>query len=408
MASTKFFLDLRGNAKDGMGSILISLCHNSTCAKFATGIRVSPKNWNEKKVIGIDGFEAININLEKQKLKIDKAIALLSLSDAFDSMTASEIKQAIEFKKPEKKSVHLIHDVFQEYMDTGNLQEGSKHLYRSALKRITDFSGERLAIEDMDFKWLRTFDSYLAKTQSTNGKAIYLRHLRAVMNYAIRSGISCPYPFGKYKIKQEATKKRCVCVEKLREFYYFNCRPSQVRYRDYFFLMFFLIGINAKDLFLAKPDAVSRGRFEYTRNKTHKGYSIKIEPEAKELLDRYKGENYLVEAMDHCKDYHNFLHEMNDALGMIGPEVSEEIPSDDLFVEPRTIKKIEPIIPDITSYFSRHTWATLAYEIGIPFEVISQALGHSIGNKTTMIYVKQDPKKVDDANRKVIDYFFGK
>ena len=47
----------------------------------------------------------------------------------------------------------------------------------------------------------------------------------------------------------------------------------------------------------------------------------------------------------------------------------------------------------------------LAYEVGVPIDIISQALGHSMGNRTTLIYVKPDQAKVDEANRKVIDYF---
>lgn len=34
-------------------------------------------------------------------------------------------------------------------------------------------------------------------------------------------------------------------------------------------------------------------------------------------------------------------------------------------------------------------------------------LGHSNWNRTTMIYIKPNPAKVDEANRKVIDYLHG-
>jgi integrase len=63
-----------------------------------------------------------------------------------------------------------------------------------------------------------------------------------------------------------------------------------------------------------------------------------------------------------------------------------------------------PILPNITSYASRHTWATLAAELDIPKETISAGLGHNIGSDVTSIYIKFDQKKVDEANRKVIDF----
>ena len=70
-------------------------------------------------------------------------------------------------------------------------------------------------------------------------------------------------------------------------------------------------------------------------------------------------------------------------------------------------KKVrEPLFKDLSSYWSRHTWATIAASIDIPKETISEALGHSIGSEVTSIYIKFDHKKVDEANRKVIDHVF--
>jgi hypothetical protein len=44
-------------------------------------------------------------------------------------------------------------------------------------------------------------------------------------------------------------------------------------------------------------------------------------------------------------------------------------------------------------------------EIDIPMEVIGRALGHAMwDNAVTSTYIKYDTKKIDEANRKVIDY----
>ena len=56
------------------------------------------------------------------------------------------------------------------------------------------------------------------------------------------------------------------------------------------------------------------------------------------------------------------------------------------------------------TYTARHTWATLAAELDIPDETISLGMGHSTGNRVTNIYINRNQKKVDEANRKVIDY----
>jgi integrase len=68
------------------------------------------------------------------------------------------------------------------------------------------------------------------------------------------------------------------------------------------------------------------------------------------------------------------------------------------------VEGTKAICHELTSYWARHTWATIAYNIGVSKDIISQALGHSNGVQVTDIYIAYDLGKVDEANRKVIDY----
>ena len=390
MASTKFYLDLRGKAKDGKGTVVIVLTNNRTVTTMGTGIRVSPKEWNGESVVRRPDALILNTTLSKLKSDVDMELANLRFTPGFSLLSATQIKKIIEKRQQEAPEPSFaISNLFNEYLEQ-DLSDGTKGLYRATLEKVLRYAGD-CSITAINFKWLKGFEKFLAQTRGVNGRAIDLRNLRAVCNYAVNVGAVSDYAFKNFPIKQEPTKKRNIPLAKLRELYRYPCKGYTAVYRDYFFLMFFLIGVNAKDLFLAKPSAIVDGRFEYSRSKTGKSYSIRIEPEAEELLRQYKGKKYLVEVMDHVKEYKNFLHGMNDALGEIGID-----------------KYGEPLIPDLTSYYARHTWATLAYEAGVPVDVISQALGHSMGNKTTLIYIKPDQLKVDEANRKVIDYFLGK
>ena len=262
-----------------------------------------------------------------------------------------------------------------------------------------------LKMENINLKWLHQFEMFLAKTQGVNGRAIYLRSLRAVCNYALHTNVISSYPFQNFSVRQEPTRKRSVSVELFRKFIDYPTSGRNAMFRDYFLLMFYLIGVNSKDLLLARKDSIVNDRFEYVREKTHKKYSVRIELEAWNLIEKYHGKNYLLEAMDHCKHYKSFAHEMNDHLKMIGEVEVEMIPdTEDLFGTPHLQKTIKPVIPGISTYYARHCWATFAYEAGIPLDTISQALGHSAGNRTTLIYVKFDQEKVDEANRRVIDF----
>ena len=74
-------------------------------------------------------------------------------------------------------------------------------------------------------------------------------------------------------------------------------------------LMLYLIGVNAVDLFNTKN--LVDGRLEYERAKTGKLYSIKVEPEAMEIIERYKGEKHLLYILDEYNNYKDFLHRMS-------------------------------------------------------------------------------------------------
>ncbi len=76
--------------------------------------------------------------------------------------------------------------------------------------------------------------------------------------------------------------------------------PNLEVYRDYFALIFMLIGINVVDL-VHLQEITPDGRIEYHRAKTHKLYSIKVEPEALVLIEKHKGIKWLLSIMNISK-----------------------------------------------------------------------------------------------------------
>lgn len=67
-------------------------------------------------------------------------------------------------------------------------------------------------------------------------------------------------------------------------------------------------------------------------------------------------------------------------------------------------KQLKPLHDDIVWYTARRSWATIAASLDIPKEVIGKALGHSEWDSTTTdLYINFDNRKIDEANRKVIN-----
>ncbi len=57
----------------------------------------------------------------------------------------------------------------------------------------------------------------------------------------------------------------------------------------------------------------------------------------------------------------------------------------------------------LTTYWARHTWATIAAGLDIPKEVIARCLTHSWGQTVTDTYIDFDWRKVDEAVKKVVE-----
>lgn len=166
-----------------------------------------------------------------------------------------------------------------------------------------------------------------------------------------------------------------------------NSRQSTLvwleKYRDAFLLMFMLRGINVVDF--CNLQMVEGHYIRYRRSKTGRLFEVRIEPEARVLIEKLRGKNQLLYPLDRIKDYRRYTGRLNKALQRIAAKI--------------------PGFPPITSYWARHTWATIAASIDIPKDTIAAALGHR-QNTVTDIYIAFDTRKIHTANRRVIRHIF--
>ena len=91
----------------------------------------------------------------------------------------------------------------------------------------------------VDKAWFDGFYGFMGKA-SVNYKAIMLRNIRTVFNWAIDNELTTNYPFRRYKIKQEKVAINNISVEQLREIRDCEVEEWQRIYRDLFLLTFYL------------------------------------------------------------------------------------------------------------------------------------------------------------------------
>lgn len=404
MASTKLYLDERVSRADGTFPLKITISHRGTASHLSLGINLYPDQWDfcNCRVIKHPQQESFNLFISSRRAELEAFILKLQLSGDLNGLKAQQIKELFEIsldpsKAKKRKSFVMC---FQEYIDK-KAGTTTQSLYKATLGKLLKFCPKlsSVAFEDITPAWLERFDAFLALTgPSKNYRNIHLRNIRAVFNSAIDAEYTTYYPFRKFKIRPVATRKRSLSVDSLRRLFEYPVDDYAVIYRDMFKLIFMLIGINAVDLYRLK-NITDEQRIEYSRAKTHRLYSIKVEPEALEIINRYRGKKGLLCLADRWDDHRNFIHQLNKALQAIGAPR-----------QGRGGKKQrhDGAFPGISSYWARHTWATIAASLDIPKETIAGALGHG-GNTVTDIYIDFDQRKVDVANRRVLDYvFYGK
>ena len=66
------------------------------------------------------------------------------------------------------------------------------------------------------------------------------------------------------------------------------------------------------------------------------------------------------------------------------------------------------MIDRLTTYFFRHSWATIAQNnCGASIEQVAMALVHASDHKITERYIRKDYTKIDELNQKVMEKVFG-
>lgn len=361
--------------KNGKVNIKIRISHKGASRFIATEFYVDPSHFKESGTVSSIHPNSSFINLELKQILLAYERKLISV----DTQNYS-IGRIVELLT-EKAAINDFFSFYEKFIAEKKLVNiRTSEIHQATLNKIKKFD-QRLPLmfEDINAGWLKKFENFMTvEGAKVNAAAIHFRNIRTVFNSAIDNEIINLniYPFRRFKIKSAETEKRSITIDQLKAIRDFETNwEITALARDFFMLSFYLIGTNNADLYNLKT--MNAGRITYSRAKTHRKYSIKVEPEAELLIKKLQGENKLIMVSEHYDTVHKMTHQLNKAL--------------------------KRIMPDLTMYHARHTWATIAKnKCRASEEDIAAALGHS--RKTvTQIYINRDPSIVDRLNREVID-----
>lgn len=401
--------------KIGDCAIHIQITQRGESSRIKTDISVLPAKWKDGKVTEGD------VNWKKKNILISEKInayerILLDNEDKIFNLDAKGIKSFLT-----TGAEHTITDFFKfcamrlaELKKNGN--KGTHNPLRNTVKLVKEYHGRNsLNFSEITPRFLEGFTSYYKKRHhKVNSIAVYMRYIRSMFNDAIdeyntsaKNPVILNYPFRKYHIETEETKHRNLQIEVIRKLRDLEgiTKREQITV-DVFIFQLYLDGINIIDLFSLKP--AHGGRIEYKRAKTGRYHSIKIEPEAQAIIEKYKGEKYLLWFADHCKAERTekrIPHARMIDLSWADSDSFNKMLNENLqHIQKRLKLKLQG---KLTTYYARHSLASLMREIGISKDDISLCLGHKATEKnlkTTGGYISEDFKAVDVANRELIAF----
>lgn len=387
---TRLYLDTRKGREPFPLCLVIS--RRGQSAYVNLGVSLTAEQWDarERRIAELPPKrwptrEQTRNVIQRKRTAIETLLMTMEADGRLHGMTALQVRDAVMRQMNGGEAAPVL---FMSYMDevTQRYTGRTRELYEATAKRIRSLmpDADTLTLEDISVAWLDRLDRLMKPTSpSVNARNIHLRNIRHVMNAAIDDELTHNYPFRKRKIHNQETEKRALTIDQVRQLLAAPVKGYLEEYRDIFELMLYLLGIDLVDIFNLPVDAIKGGRLEYLRSKTKKWYSVKIEPEAAALIEKHKGEGWLLAPHDRYANSHDYLKHICAGL----KKILSGYPFDRLATK-----------------WARHTVATLMInELDIPKETVSAALGHSMGSRITAVYIDFDRRKVDAANRRLLD-----
>lgn len=282
--------------------------------------------------------------------------------------------------------------------------EGTRMVYTNAIRAFKKFwQKPEMDISELKSTTLRRYESWLSERVGPGARSIEiytsaLRHIHRIARETYNSEecgdvlIRDPFAYYHPAKSRRATHRnvssgliqRIIDERKLLK----NKRSKNSA--DLFVLSFAMMGLNIADIFDAPaPDG---DVLVYNRHKTRDRREdkaemrVKIDPRIRTLYEKYRDPSGKYAFVHKYKS----LRLLQQAVGYGMQGVVKEL----------------CIEEQITFYSARHTWATLAYSIGIDKSVINDCLCHTdSAMKVTDIYIAKDWRVLWEANKKVLDLF---
>lgn len=220
-------------------------------------------------------------------------------------------------------------------------------------------------------------------------------------------------PFAGFECKTIATNKDKLTTDEIEKIKGLDLLPRSLIWhcRNYFLFAYYCAGMRAGDLIQLRGLNIRSGRLEYQMSKTDRPKSIKLFPEAIEILSFYMDierptNDYIFPLLDNNAPYAkaSTIEEKEQLPVELKMRLLQHVNSKNSLINKNLgkIAELAEINKKITFHISRHSFANIARQKEANVYDISKALGHS-SIKITEDYLSNFDNKSQD---KTMDHVF--
>lgn len=379
------------------GMIVLLVISHRIVRRITTDYRIFPSEWDEKhsRLLTPYNARATLVRTFAQSLHLDIE-RLRRIVVKYDRISGDYSPDDIVTEYNRLVRTHYLF-VFAEDV-IARLRElkhtGTANNYRATLNSIRRFRRDRdIPLEYIDHILMENYQAYLQSERLTpNSISFYMRIFRAIYNRAVNQELTSDNkPFRFVFTGIEKTRKRAIPLKSLKQIKNLDLTTKlHLNFaRDIFLFLFFCRGMSFIDAAYLKKTDIHDGTLTYRRHKTGRTLHIKVVSQIREIIERYSIHDspFLLPIIkqpgnNERQQYESALRRVNNSLKAIG----------------RIIKLPTPL----TTYVTRHTWATIAKNKNVPINIISDALGHDSISTTQVYLASIDTSTIDKANYLVI------
>ena len=372
------------------GTIFYQVTHRRATQQITTNIRLQPNEWDALR-------ESVAVSVADRSIiqnRIDSDIALLKriVKDLENSEINYSVGDIIKhYKSPECHVLVLDFMQNQIRLLRNANRLGTALNYEKTMKNFAEFLGSvNLPFSAMTEQLIAEYNAFLVQRGMVrNSISFYMRIMRAVYNKAVRQRlVEQSHPFTEVYTGIDRTRKRAVSESVISQLYKLKLAEGTplALARDIFIFSYCTRGMAFVDIAYLKKDNIQNGVICYARRKTGQLLSVRIEPSIQRIIDRYSSalSPYVFPILT-SKDTKEAYEEYQIAINNHNRQL-------------RRLSKMLPAGCKLTSYTSRHSWATAARNHNVPISVISAGMGHT-SEQTTQIYLTMlENSVIDDAN----------